>query len=181
MGSPNSLGESRSTWRRDRQRARHTAPSPATPNSLGVATSDLPDRGPFYTRLNALLDADGFDAFVEEARCRTLYARCWAARCVAWRRWRIPKVVASRRDRAALQETGGGTRTICWTHDEHRRGSMRLHIDQPTGQRDIVRMIQVPPRSRPQSQKGAPDRQRIRRDLTPRDAPLWRAESIPSK
>ena len=42
---------------------------------LWIATSDLPvsPGHPFYTRLNALLDADGFDAFVEEA-CRTLYA-----------------------------------------------------------------------------------------------------------
>ena len=42
---------------------------------LWIATSDLPVSSghPFYTRLNALLDADGFDAFVEEA-CRTLYA-----------------------------------------------------------------------------------------------------------
>ena len=40
-----------------------------------IATSDLPvsPGHPFYTRLNALLDADGFDAFVEEA-CRTFYA-----------------------------------------------------------------------------------------------------------
>ena len=42
---------------------------------LWIATSDLPvsPGHPFYTRLNALLDADGFDAFVEEA-CRTFYA-----------------------------------------------------------------------------------------------------------
>ena len=52
---------------------------------LWIATSDLPvsPSHPFYTRLNALLDADGFDAFVEEA-CRTFTRRCWAAR--AWRR-----------------------------------------------------------------------------------------------
>ena len=42
---------------------------------LWIATSDLPvsPGHPFYTRLNALLDADDFDAFVEEA-CRTFYA-----------------------------------------------------------------------------------------------------------
>ena len=42
---------------------------------LWIATSDLPvsPGHPFYTRLTALLDADGFDAFVEEA-CRTFYA-----------------------------------------------------------------------------------------------------------
>ena len=42
---------------------------------LWIAASDLPvsPGHPFYTRLNALLDADGFDAFVEEA-CRSFYA-----------------------------------------------------------------------------------------------------------
>ena len=36
---------------------------------LWIAASDLPvsPGHPFYTRLNALLDADGFDAFVEDA------------------------------------------------------------------------------------------------------------------
>jgi transposase len=36
---------------------------------LWIAASDLPvsPGHPFYTRLNALLDADGFDAFVEAA------------------------------------------------------------------------------------------------------------------
>ena len=42
---------------------------------LWIAASDLPvsPGHPFYTRLNALLDADGFDAFVEDA-CRSFYA-----------------------------------------------------------------------------------------------------------
>ena len=42
---------------------------------LWVATSDLPKSPghPFYTRLNALLDADGFDRFVED-RCQRFYA-----------------------------------------------------------------------------------------------------------
>ena len=42
---------------------------------LWIAASDLPvsPGHPFYTRLNALLDADGFDAFVEDA-CRAFYA-----------------------------------------------------------------------------------------------------------
>ena len=42
---------------------------------LWIATSDLPvsPGHPFYTRLNALLDADGFDAWVEAA-CRSFYA-----------------------------------------------------------------------------------------------------------
>jgi hypothetical protein len=36
---------------------------------LWIAASDLPvsPGHPFYTRLNTLLDADGFDAFVENA------------------------------------------------------------------------------------------------------------------
>ena len=43
--------------------------------SLRVATSDLPmsPGHPFYTRLNALLDAHGFDRFVEDL-CRGFYA-----------------------------------------------------------------------------------------------------------
>jgi transposase len=43
--------------------------------SLWVATSDLPKSPghPFYTRLNALLDAHGFDRFVEEV-CAGFYA-----------------------------------------------------------------------------------------------------------
>ena len=42
---------------------------------LWIAASDLPvsPGHPFYTRLNALLDANGFDAFVEYA-CRVFYA-----------------------------------------------------------------------------------------------------------
>ena len=42
---------------------------------LWIAASDLPvsPGPPFYTRLNALLDADGFDTFVEDA-CRSFYA-----------------------------------------------------------------------------------------------------------
>src|ERR671918_1385695 len=42
---------------------------------LWIAASDLPvsPGHPFYTRLNALLDANGFDAFVEDA-CRSFYA-----------------------------------------------------------------------------------------------------------
>lgn len=44
-------------------------------SELWVATSDLPKSPghPFYSRLNALLDAHGFDRFVEE-RCRRFYA-----------------------------------------------------------------------------------------------------------
>ncbi len=43
---------------------------------MGVATSDLPQgRGhPFYTRLNEILNAAGFDTFVEEL-CAPFYAR----------------------------------------------------------------------------------------------------------
>ena len=42
---------------------------------LWIAASDLSvsPGHPFYTRLNALLDADGFDTFVEDA-CRSFYA-----------------------------------------------------------------------------------------------------------
>ena len=42
---------------------------------LWIASADLPvsPGHPFYTRLNTLLDANGFDAFVEEA-CRSFYA-----------------------------------------------------------------------------------------------------------
>src|SRR5947208_3954259 len=42
---------------------------------LWVATSDLPSSPghPFYTRLNAILEADGFDRFVED-ECRRFYA-----------------------------------------------------------------------------------------------------------
>ena len=42
---------------------------------LWIAASDLPvsPGHPFYTRLNALLDADGFDTFVEDA-CRSFCA-----------------------------------------------------------------------------------------------------------
>ena len=42
---------------------------------LWIATADLPvsPGHPFYARLNAILEADGFDAFVEE-RCRQFYA-----------------------------------------------------------------------------------------------------------
>ena len=42
---------------------------------LWIATSDLPvsPGHPFYTRLNALLKAAGFDAWVEDA-CRSFYA-----------------------------------------------------------------------------------------------------------
>ena len=45
---------------------------------MWIAASDLPASPghPFYTRLNALLDADGFDAFVEDA-CRSFYAPVW--------------------------------------------------------------------------------------------------------
>jgi transposase len=44
-------------------------------NALWVATSDLPRSPghPFYARLNALLDAHGFDRFVED-KCRRFYA-----------------------------------------------------------------------------------------------------------
>jgi transposase len=43
--------------------------------SLWVATSDLPSSPghPFYTRLNAILEAEGFDRFVED-QCRRFYA-----------------------------------------------------------------------------------------------------------
>jgi len=42
---------------------------------LWIAASELPvsPGHPFYTRVNALLEADGFDAFVEDA-CRSFYA-----------------------------------------------------------------------------------------------------------
>jgi transposase len=45
-------------------------------SSLWVATSELPKSPghPFYTRLNALLDADAFDPFVE-GLCRRFYAK----------------------------------------------------------------------------------------------------------
>src|SRR3989442_7317332 len=43
---------------------------------LWIATSDLPASPghPFYTRLNAVLDAHGFDRFAED-RCRAFYAK----------------------------------------------------------------------------------------------------------
>lgn len=43
---------------------------------LWIVASDLTasPRHPFYARLNAILDAHGFDRFVEE-RCRRFYAR----------------------------------------------------------------------------------------------------------
>ena len=43
---------------------------------LWIATADLPmsPGHPFYTRLNALLDASGFDPFVE-MKCRRFYAK----------------------------------------------------------------------------------------------------------
>src|SRR5437867_12781298 len=42
---------------------------------LWVATSDLPASPghPFYTKLNAILDAEGFDRFAED-QCRRFYA-----------------------------------------------------------------------------------------------------------
>jgi hypothetical protein len=42
---------------------------------LWIATSDLPASPghPFYTRLNVVLDAHGFDQFAED-RCRRFYA-----------------------------------------------------------------------------------------------------------
>jgi transposase len=42
---------------------------------LWIATADLPSSPghPFYTRLNAILDAEGFDRFVED-QCRRFYA-----------------------------------------------------------------------------------------------------------
>src|SRR5260370_42322863 len=42
---------------------------------LWVATSDLPSSPghPFYTKLNAILDAEGFDRFAED-QCRRFYA-----------------------------------------------------------------------------------------------------------
>ena len=45
-------------------------------SAFWVATDDLPKSPghPFYTRLNALLDADGFDRFVE-GKCRGFYAK----------------------------------------------------------------------------------------------------------
>src|SRR3989338_8618531 len=50
-----------------------TAEQPHPP--LWIATSDLPSSPghPFYTRLNAILDAEGFDRFVED-QCRRFYA-----------------------------------------------------------------------------------------------------------
>ena len=43
---------------------------------LWVAASDLPASPghPFYARLNAVLDAHGFDRFAED-HCRTFYAK----------------------------------------------------------------------------------------------------------
>src|SRR5258706_1712665 len=43
---------------------------------LWIATSDLPASPghPFYTRLNAVLDAHGFDRFAED-QCREFYAK----------------------------------------------------------------------------------------------------------
>ena len=45
---------------------------------LWVATSDLPASPghPFYTRLNAILEAEGFDRFVED-HCRRFMHRSW--------------------------------------------------------------------------------------------------------
>ena len=60
---------------------------------LWIAASDLPvsPGHPFYTRLNALLDADGFDTFVEDA-CRSRIRHQAAAG--SWtmpRQWEIPR------------------------------------------------------------------------------------------
>ena len=43
---------------------------------LWIAASDLPTSPghPFYTRLNAVLDAHGFDRFAED-QCRAFYAK----------------------------------------------------------------------------------------------------------
>ena len=50
-----------------------TRESQQTP--MWIATSDLPSSPghPFYTRLNAILEAEGFDQFVED-QCRRFYA-----------------------------------------------------------------------------------------------------------
>ena len=55
---------------------------------LWIAACDLPvsPGHPFYTRLNALFDADGFDAFVENA-CRSYYAAVWGRPGLAPRRY----------------------------------------------------------------------------------------------
>ena len=57
---------------------------------LWIAASDLPvsPGHPFYTRLNALLDADGFDTFVEDA-CRSFYAPVLGRPSLAPCGWRI--------------------------------------------------------------------------------------------
>ena len=55
---------------------------------LWIAASGLPVSSghPFYTRLNPLFDADGFDAFVEYA-CRSYYAAVWGRLGLAPRRY----------------------------------------------------------------------------------------------
>ena len=58
--------------------------------SLWIATSDLPASPghPFYTRLNAVLDAHGFDRFAEELRSQYSmgYVSTNTARDGRWRR-----------------------------------------------------------------------------------------------
>ena len=53
----------------------HGHPRPRTTSVVGLPRRICRSRRghPFYTRLNALLDADGFDTFVEDA-CRSFYA-----------------------------------------------------------------------------------------------------------
>lgn len=96
-------------------------------SSLWVATSELPRSPghPFYTRLNALLDAHDFDRFVE-AKCRSFYAPVMGR----------PSLVPGRYFRLLLLgyfEGLDSERGIAWraTDSLAVRGFLRLALDEP--------------------------------------------------
>ena len=74
--------------------------------SLWIATSDLPASPghPFYTRLNAILDAHGFDRFVEEPVPRVLRAGDGPAQPAAGPL--LPAVAASATSKASTRSAG---------------------------------------------------------------------------
>ena len=73
----------------------------ARQRTMWVASADLPLSAghPFYERLNRVLDAAGFDAFVE-AQCAQFYAdgvgRLWVSNSLSGRRWQLHQVPAVR-------------------------------------------------------------------------------------
>ena len=96
-------------------------------SSLWVATSELPRSPghPFYTRLNALLDAHDFDRFVE-AKCRSFYAPVMGR----------PSLAPGRYFRLLLLgyfEGLDSERGIAWraTDSLAVRGFLRLALDEP--------------------------------------------------